>query len=228
MWDVAWSIERFEEAIEWFREKTPLTEDAYEALSDRAKRKAFSVAGVAQLDLVADVMRSIDDALQEGTSLEDWKKAIGPSLTKAWGGSVASPGWRLETIFRTNVQHAYAAGRYAQATDPDVLAARPFWQFDAIIDGRTSKICEDADGTVLPADSEWWGAHHPPCHFACRSQVITLTAAQAKKAGGVTEKPTKTKAQGGFGLLPSRDEWEPVSGDYPAGLWAEFEDKQDE
>ena len=228
MWDVAWSLERFEEAIDWFRSKTPLTDEAFDALTERAKRKAFTVAGVTQLDMVADVLRSIDEAIQEGTSLEDWKAAIGPTLESAWAGTVANPGWRLDVIFRTNTQHAYAAGRYAQATDPDVIAARPFWQFDAIIDSRTSPICKAADGTILPADSEWWASHHPPAHFACRSQVITLAAVQAKKLGGVTAKPTKTKAQDGFGLLPSRDEWEPKSGDYPAGLWAEFQKKQPE
>jgi SPP1 gp7 family putative phage head morphogenesis protein len=222
MWPSGLDDVDFSEAIDWFLTRTPMTRAEWDALAEKTRKKAFTVSGIAQLDLVEQAWRAVDKAIAKGTTLADFKKEIGPKLTSAWGGSVDAPASRVETIFRTNVQVAYSAGRYAQHTDPDVLESRPVWMFDAILDGRTSPVCKAADGTVLPADDPFWQTHVPPLHHRCRSTTIALTEEQAKEKG-FTTKPTSVPADKGFGSPPGKDDWSPDPADYPPELWKAHE-----
>lgn len=224
-WKVSADPVDFEEAIAWFRKRVAMTKADYERLGAQAKRKAFTVSNVAQLDLVNQAWAAMEKALADGTSFDDFKKTIGEDLRKAWAGSVDDPAWRLETIFRTNLQNAYSAGRYQQARHPDVIADRPVWMFDAILDGRETPICRKCDGTKLPADHPWWKDHVPPLHFNCRSGFITLTE---KQAGKITLSPPAEKPLEGFGLTPATDEWAPDLKQYPKPLAKTFAKKQKE
>lgn len=200
---MAWKVPgTFEEATEWFRKRISMTKADYDALDERERGRAFTVAGVAQLDIVTDVWTAIDKAIENGDDIDDFRSSIADALEAAWAGTVDDPAWRIETIFRTNLQSAYGAGRYAQATDPDVLEERPIWMFDAILDGRETRICHACDGTKLPADHPWWETHITPLHHNCRSGIVTLTQ---DEAGTLTKKPPKAKPDGGFGLAPSDD-----------------------
>lgn len=214
---------KFDEAITWFRARVPMTDDEFKQLEASAKRKAFTVAGVANLDLVAEVHNAIGVALETGVDFKDFQKAIAVKLETAWGGP--RPG-RVETIWRTNIQSAYGAGRYRQLTSPAVLAARPVWVYDAVLDSRTSKICGPLAGTTLPADDSWWDTHTPPSHHNCRSSIRSLTQAQADR-DGITEKPSDMNASDGFGSRPVIDQWQPNSEKYPADLWDLFQAKHD-
>lgn len=220
-WDIATHPRKFKEAIDAFRKKVIVTSGEWDKLDAKAKQKAFRVAGVAQLDLVSDVWTAIDRAIRDGTTLEDFKRAIGDRVRRAWGGSVDAPGHRLDTIFRTNVQSAYSAGRWAQLTDDDVMESHPVWTFDAVLDDATTDVCEDCDGTTLDAGASWWDSHNPPLHFSCRSGIIPMTVEDAK--GAMTSKAPTVQAADGFGLSPDDEDWEPSRHDYPAALWNEKE-----
>jgi SPP1 gp7 family putative phage head morphogenesis protein len=204
---VAWNVapdlsdSGFPEASKWFRQKLPVTDDEWAALGARAKQRAFNVGGVTQLELVQEVWTAVDTAVAAGTTLAEFQDEVGAKLANAWGG--ADP-FRLETAFRTNVQAAFNAGRYEQQNDPGVLAQRPWWKFSAILDSRTTPICAAAHGTTLPANDPWWQSHQSPCHFNCRSTVISLTDEQATRTEVVSQIP----ASPGFGAPPAI-EWSP-------------------
>jgi SPP1 gp7 family putative phage head morphogenesis protein len=209
----------FEAAVAWFRERVPLTSQEWAKLTAEARARAFTVANVTQLDVVTEAWRALDAAIAQGTTFADFKATVGEDLAAAWGGEDAT---RLETIFRTNVQLAYNAGRYQQQTDPDVLDARPFWRFSAVLDSRTSRICSPLHGTTMPAAHPWWSNHQPPLHFNCRSTVISLTEEQAKTAG-VTDEAPDVEPQDGFGNLLAP--YEPDLSDRPAALASAYEAK---
>lgn len=222
MWSVSADPVDFDEAIAWFRKRVKLTPDEWRALEDRAKAKAFTVANVAQLDLVDHAWQGIDDAIAKGTTLDDFKKSIGETLKAAWGADVSNPAWRLETIFRTNVQLSYSAGRYRQAMHPDVLEHHPLWMFDAVLDGRTSPICAACNGTKLLASDAWWNDHTPPLHFNCRSTITTMAD------DGDHSEPPDVPAASGFGSAPTDDgegDWEPDLSEYPDELRHIYEGK---
>jgi SPP1 gp7 family putative phage head morphogenesis protein len=204
---VAWKVSAdpvdFDEAVAWFRKRVAMTAEERTRLTGEARRQGFFVSHAAQLDVVHDVWKALDAAIAKGTPLADFKREVGPKLREAWSPKdVPDPAWRLETIFRQNVQNAYSAGRYRQATDPDVLDERPVWMFDAILDGRETSICKACDGTMLAAEDKWWLSHQPPLHFNCRSSVITLTEEQA---GKLSKKKPDVPVPAGFGEVLAGD-----------------------
>jgi SPP1 gp7 family putative phage head morphogenesis protein len=226
---VAWAVtadpDRFDEAVEWFEARFPVTEELLEELGTFAGPRAWTIANVAQLDIVLFVWEAIRDAIADGTTLEDFKATVREKLTEAWGTEKSG---RIETIFRTNVQSSYNRGRFKQMRDPDVVAIRPFWMFDAILDSRTTKVCNDAHKTVLPQDDAFWDTHVPPLHFNCRSSIRSLTKAQAERRG-ITKNPPDDEASEGFGAAPTdEDEWQPERSKYPQELWAVYERKHAE
>ncbi len=214
-----WSAEELEfpEAVEWFSKRVRVTPDTWSAMDAKARQRAFVVAGVARLDLLHDVHRSLQEALQRGETFEAWKAKMGPALEKEWAGTVKDPARRLETIFRTNIQQAYSAGRQRQLRDPAVLKYRPFWLFDAIMDNATTRMCHSANGTLLPHDDPWWATHTPPLHFNCRSGIRSLRAKQAERRGGPSRPEKDHPAQKGFGLPADLgEEWQPKLEKYDA------------
>jgi chemotaxis protein histidine kinase CheA len=210
---------RFDDAVGWFRQRVPVTDSEYAALGAAAKSRAFKVAGAAHLDLVTDVWDALDRALDQGTDLRDFQEQVGDRLQNAWGGSVENPGWRLQTIFRTNVQSAYQAGHYKQAQE--FLDDRPAWLFIGVHDDRQSEVCQEIEehlgGKALPADDPFWKEAYPPNHHCCRSGVATLTAEQAEQIGYAHSAPT-TRPDKGFRGVPGEDDWSPDPEDYPDEL----------
>jgi len=214
-----------EEAIASLRRRAAVPKGEFAKMSARERAQSFTVAGVVDLDIVSDVLRSIEKAVADGQTLEEWQEAIGDTLRNAWAGTVANPSARMETIFRTNVQSAYAAGRYAEATDPDTLAMRPYWMYSAVMDDRTTEVCAACDGVVRPASDAFWHTHNPPAHYNCRSTLITLSEDLAKEYG-VSHKPPAWFAppMKGFGGPPDLA-WQPKATDYPDDAWREFHAK---
>ena len=161
--EAEWGPVPFDEAIEFFSGKLPMSTKEFYDLAKEARVRAFTVSDVAGMDALGDIQDSLSKALAEGQSFGDWKKGAG-ELLKKW----AIDGFRAETIFRSNIQTAYQVGHYQQMTDPDVLRERPYWRYVAVMDDRTREEHAEWHGTVLPADDPWWNTHYPPNGWRCR------------------------------------------------------------
>lgn len=217
---------QFPEAASWFLGRLPMTHEEWDKLSRRAQRKAFMVSGVAHADVLHSVFRELDRSVAMGRSLGEFRKAVKDQLESQWQGSVANPSWRIEVIFRQNVQSAYSAGRVRQMRDPAVAKSRPYWMLDVVLDTSTTLICEPLAGTVLPSDDKWWRTHTPPLHFACRSGIRCLRREQAESRG-ITSAPERGDVAKGFGLDPDASEWTPDLSRFPAGLRNEVRNRLD-
>ena len=114
------------------------------------------------------------------------------------------------TIFRTNIQTAYAEGRHAINSAPAVKEARPYWRYDDTDNDRECDTCHDCHGVVLPADDPFWSDHHPPLHPNCSCTVTALSPEEAKDEGIDDEGPD-VEVDDGFGAEPSVEgkDWEP-------------------
>lgn len=211
-----------EDSLQWFREKAVLTDEEFYELEGRWRARAFTVSDVTDLDLVSEVWRALDSAIENGTGYQDFRAAIGDKLAEEWGGENLS---RLETIFRTNIQSAYSAGRYIQNNKPEVRATHPYSKLLVVEDDRTSEICESLDGTCLPSDDPFWASHQPPLHFNCRSDVVALSEEEAREEGIDVHGPD-VEADDGFGnpLEP----WEPDLQGRPTELSTAYEMKNEE
>jgi SPP1 gp7 family putative phage head morphogenesis protein len=188
-WDVESLLGNFNEAIKWFQRKTPITKQASQRLAGSARQRAFWVAGVQQVAAVETLQKSLDDALVNGTTFQDWKKTARETLT-------TSTKQHVETVFRTNVQSAYSAGRQEQQSAPAYRRARPFLMIQTVGDGRRSLICTGLNGTIMPADDPRWSSLQPPYHYNCRTTLRSLRQADVDRRGGVTGFPSTLPAPG--------------------------------
>jgi SPP1 gp7 family putative phage head morphogenesis protein len=211
-----------EAAIAFLRDKLLLPDEEFYALEERARVRAFTVSGVADLDVMGQVWEAVSSAVENGDTFEEFYANVSESLSSSWGGEI--PG-RIETIFRTNVQSAYSAGRWQHNSSDEVRATHPFLRFVAILDGRTTDICEELHGTTLPADDDFWTDHQPPLHHNCRSDVQALTEDEAAELG-LTEEAPAVDADEGFGN--TSEEFEPDLDSRDPELASIYELKQSE
>lgn len=165
------------EARAFWADKVPMSKADWNALTDEQKSRAFCVAGLAKGDLLDAVKASMGDVLKGGQTFEQWKKT---TAAQGLAGLGFSP-TRLETIFRTNLQSAYQAGRYAQMRR--VTQDRPYWRYTAVNDSRTRPTHRGMHGLVYPANHEFWSTYYPPNGFRCRCSVQSLSADQVKARG---------------------------------------------
>lgn len=162
-----------EAAIKFWQDKAKLTWAQAQGLSDGAKARAFYVTGLYRQDLVDLVSDALREALENGETLEDFKIRIAQAIQ--------NQGWhdyRIENIFRTNMQSAYSAGRYLKMQA--VKKSRPYWQYLAIMDRRTRPSHAVLHELVYPADHDFWSENYPPNGFRCRCCVRSLSERQVK------------------------------------------------
>lgn len=205
---------KFQQAIEAFRRRDPITDDELDALTELERERAFWVAGVSEADLVQEVFDQIDRAIVDGTDLAEFKKVVSEKLADAWGAEDAA---RVENIFRTNILDAYNDGRHEVMTDPIVLQARPYWRCDRMHGGSKHGdkcICGKMDGIVRPADDPLWQVAHPIFHHGCGCHLTPMSRAEVLREGGVSRVPELGDGPAkGFGKPPAgpveEDRWVP-------------------
>jgi SPP1 gp7 family putative phage head morphogenesis protein len=195
-----------QEAIDLFQAKGLKPSFAWQDVMRDEHQAAFTVAKMMDVDMLGDVHNSLIEALASGTSYNDWADNLIPFLQqRGWWGRQAvldpltgqtviaqlgSPA-RLQTIFRTNMQSAYAAGQWDQIEAQAEYA--PYLMYDAIDDYRTRPEHKAWDGIVRPVTDTFWKFHTPPCGWNCRCSVIQLDQDDIQQLGMEVSKPPATK-----------------------------------
>ena len=207
-WKITADPQRFEEAIQWLLQREVITENEATRLDEDSRQRAFWIGGGLQLAQVQRVFDELNDAVANGTPFAEFRKRVRGELEDRA---------HAETVFRNATQRAYNAGRWRQMRE--VRRWRPFWKFDAILDSRTSTVCETRNGVVLHADSDWWKRNWPPLHHRCRSTVRSIRE-------GTIGVPPNLPATPGWGLAPDHDPiWQPDPGKHDPALLGELEKK---
>lgn len=202
-------------AIAFFRQKVNMPTRAWDDLRHGAHARAWSVAGVQAQDMLADIRAAMDKAIAQGTSLDEFRADIGPLLGRL-GWADRGPGyvaWRTRVVYETNIRTAYAAGRYAEMTQPDVLAARPFWRYRHSGKKDFRPEHRDWDGKVIRADDDFWKTHFPPNGWGCGCYVQSLGPRDLRRLG--MDGPDKAPLTG---TRPVRDPRTGKMRQVPAGI----------
>ena len=167
----------------------------WQEMLDQAHDQAFTVAKAMRLDLLSDIRGALETALQEGQTLKQFIAALQPTLeSQGWWGKqvivdsdgvgelvqLGSPR-RLKTIYQTNLQSAYMAGRKAEMEQ--TTETHPYWMYVAILDGKTRPSHRALHGQVFRHDDPIWSAIYPPNGFNCRCRVVALSEAAVKRRG---------------------------------------------
>lgn len=185
-----------EAAVEYFRSKGYTIAWDWRDTWREVNTRRFTVAKAMQMDILQDIRRGVDKALAQGLTERMFQRDMEPLLrARGWWGrqEMVDPttgearkvslgsAYRLNTIYRANLQSAYMVGRYrSQAAN---MATRPFWQYVAVMDGRTRPGHAALHGRVFRADDPIWGRVYPPNGFRCRCRVRALTLAEVERRG---------------------------------------------
>lgn len=116
---------------------------------------------------------------------------------RAAGGAALSVA-HATTIVRTEMSKMYNAGRLARYTAPENEGFVVALQYDAIIDTRTTHICQHLDGRVIAIDRmDLIMEYSPPNHFQCRSVWLPVTKFETWRDDWSTEvEPERGFAEG--------------------------------
>lgn len=170
---------KFKDAVDFWQDKVELSTSEYYKLSDEAKMKAFAVSGIAKGDELSMVYDALTRAIEGKIGFADFKRGLSDVWEKR--GWIGVGAWRVDNIFRTNVQAAYMAGRWKQAGR--AAGTRPYGQYSAVRDTRTRLTHVAAHGMVYPLDHAFWDTWWPLNGFRCRCTVKTLSERQVKARG---------------------------------------------
>lgn len=102
-------------------------------------------------------------ALDEGRTLREFRADFN-ALTDSLGVSPTKPSY-VETVFRTNIQSAYGAGRFRAMTDPDIAEARPYVEYRTVGDSRVRDSHAALDRRVWKTTDPGWHDVMPPNGF---------------------------------------------------------------
>lgn len=204
----------FDEQLAFFRQKLNLPSARWDDIIGAAHDRGFIVAGAQGADLLADLRAAVDKAIEQGTGLTAFRKDFDALVARhgwtGWTGE-GSPGgvaWRTKVIYQTNMATSYAAGRWKQLNDPELLKLLPYWKYvhcDSVAHPRPLHLAWN--GLTLPPDHPFWQTHFPPNGWGCQCRVIAVSKADFMKAiasgKGPANAPTGTEGiDQGFDYAP--------------------------
>ncbi len=164
----------FTQAVDYFRQKIDMPTDHWTAVMDEGHARSFAVAGAAEKALLADFRGAVDKAISQGTGYQEFRKTFDDLVAKHGWSHTGTADWRARVIYNTNMSNAFAAGRYAQQTDPDVLKAFPYWQYQHVNCPNPRLQHLAWSGMVLRADDPWWNTNYPPNGWGCHCVVLSV------------------------------------------------------
>lgn len=229
------------EAIAYLENKGYKITFAWDALSQKAHQTAFTVAGVMKMEMLKILRDFTQKSLAKGITFEEFRNGIQNRFAEAGLSStfiakdkagnkktVSLTPSRLRTIFRTNVQSAYNAGRLKGQEAVAAKSTVPmFYLYNATIDKRTRPEHKKLDGLCLPVSDPIWKSIYPPNGYNCRCSVSMISEEQAKQFGITIAKkaPANVDISDTFKGEPS-DNFTPDVSRYDADLQAQFKREQ--
>lgn len=194
----------YAEAVEYLKKRDVLKKIDYDRLSDRLKFRAFTASRISDGALLKRINGELIKNIEAGNGLKDFLGMTKTDVLSKVGLGNAG-GWYWETVYRTNVQTAYNAGRMMGYEEDKPLAL----ELVVIDDARTTDYCRQyaGKGFILPYDDPFWKTHIPPFHFNCRTTVRAIYD-EREIPGQWSSKADIENPAKGFGKNPvMNDDW---------------------
>lgn len=150
--------------------------DDEDKLLEEIEKDAFYITKVTKLDLLLDIKKEIEDAIENGTSFKDFKDNFRNILQKRGYYDNSDKGlntnWRINLIYKQNIIKAYSAGRYEQSLE--YKSDFPFYVNYSVLDKSTTKECNSLNNKAIRIDDPNISKIYPPGHFRCRRIMIPV------------------------------------------------------
>lgn len=180
-WDMVPEPVHFTEATDFFRSKVDMPTKAWTDLRYGAHARSFSMAGATSMALLSDMRASLQKAMEDGTTLEEFRKDFDKHVEQHGWDYKGGRNWRSRLIFEVNINMAQAAGHWEQIQR--LKESHPYLRYVIIDDDRTRDEHRVLLDIVLPVDHPFWSTHYPPNGWRCRCFVEMLTKRDLKSYG---------------------------------------------
>ena len=151
---------------------------------------AFTVAKIMEEDVLATVRGTIERAIEEGTTFEQFRKDISQLLDNS--------GWsnynqnkpkkaRLRTIYDTNMRMARATGQWERVQRTKRVLPYLIYSLGPSVKHRDEHVA--LEGTILPVDDPFWNSYYPPSGYGCKCRVRQISLDEAEREGGISQRP---------------------------------------
>lgn len=181
-----------ESAVKDLVSRDVVTWPEYQALSEQAQATAFTTARVLTEDGIDRVRQAIAETVADGKTQKQFIREVGGIMANAGLGTR-----QIETIFRTSVGQAQAAGQRALLKHPTVAAEFPYVAYYAVHDSRTGDRIKGLPGpthlmmetlgiqgtNIYRADDPVILKFWAPWRWNCRCQCVLISIEDAAAAG---------------------------------------------
>ncbi len=164
-------------AAEFLRNRLGLNDQAAASIEDRFSYEARTFAGELGKQALVAAEKIAVQLAEDPLPARDATRFVLDRLSKA-GFSATQP-YVVETIYRTNIQAAYSAGRLEANRDPAIDEILWGYRYSSVMDDRTTELCASLDGMTQPKDAPCWSQLTPPNHYNCRSTLIEVFTFEA-------------------------------------------------
>jgi SPP1 gp7 family putative phage head morphogenesis protein len=184
------------EAVKFFKQKGYGLNFHWRDVAKEEHANAFFVSKATGIEVLETFKTAIEKSLENGTTFEDFKKDVVPTLQKlGWIGKaemfdprfgkteevlLGTPR-RLKVIYDTNLRTAYSAGTWERILDNQ--KAFPYLRYSAVMDSRTRPEHSELHGITLPVDDPFWDTHYPPNGWFCRCTVMQVSRERLEAEG---------------------------------------------
>jgi len=165
----------FEEAVRDLVSRTPALARSAAQVERVYRAHGFAMARSASLQVTKHVQGILAELMREGVTLAKAEDLV------ARAGNFARA--YAETVYRTNMNTAYSAGRFMQARDPDVAAVIGGLERVSVLDSDVRPNHAAGHGLVASVNDPVWGVAAPPSGYNCRCSAIFTSKGELRRRG---------------------------------------------
>lgn len=181
------------QALEYIKNKKLRPAFSYKDVWNEEHAAAFTVAKTMQIDVLSDIKKAVEKAIENGTTFEQFKKELKPALMqKGWWGNkeMSDPltgetvtaqlgsDRRLKTIYSTNLRSAYQKGQYDRTMESDL---HPYLMYRIGPSLRHREQHLRWNNLIRPKDDPIWNSIFPPNGYGCKCYTVAVTEARKQK-----------------------------------------------
>ncbi len=119
-----------------------------------------------------ELLGTFQKLVQDGAHINEAKAVLGDKLQSLGVGDL--PNGRIETLYRTNLQLTYSAGRFQAEQTGAIGDALWGYKYVTVADGRVRPEHAALDGITLPKNDPFWNRFYPPNGWNCRCYTIPI------------------------------------------------------
>jgi len=181
------------QALDYIKNKKLRPAFSYKDVWNEEHATAFTVAKAMQLDVLSDIKTAVEKAIENGTTFEQFKKDLKPTLMqKGWWGkrkmidpltgeivnAQLGSDRRLKTIYSTNLRSAYQKGQYDRTMASD---AHPYlmYRVGASVHHREQHL--KWNNLILPKNDPLWNSIFPPNGYGCKCYTVAVTETRKQR-----------------------------------------------